>query len=55
MTTSIEIHGNSNDTNLVLASSSGSIIENGSSNLLPLSGKVTTLESSMNSYHLNNS
>ena len=36
MSTTINIHGSSNDTDLVLASSGGSIVENGSSNLVPL-------------------
>jgi hypothetical protein len=52
MTTSIEIVGSSNDTNLVLASSGSSIAENGSSNLVPLTGRVSTLETSMNSVEL---
>ena len=45
----ISISGNSNDSDLVLASSGASITENGSSNLVPLTGRVNTLESSMNS------
>ena len=43
----IEIHGSSNDSNFVLASESGSIIENASAtDLTPLTGRVNTLETS---------
>jgi hypothetical protein len=41
---SIEIKGNSNDSNLVLGSTSGVITENGVANLAPLEGRTTTLE-----------
>ncbi len=42
----ISITGDSNDYDLVLGSSYGSIVENGSSNLVPLTGRVSTLETS---------
>ncbi len=50
----IEIHGSSNDSNFVLASESGSIIENASAtDLTPLTTRVNTLETSMNSVDTN--
>ena len=49
----ISITGNSNDSDLVLSSSAASITENGSSNLVPLTGRVNTLETSMNSLEIN--
>ena len=49
----ISITGNSNDSDLVLSSSAASITENGSSNLVPLTGRVNTLETSMNSVSTN--
>ena len=46
----ISVTGNSNDSNLVLASESGSILDNASAtDLTPLTTRVNTLETSMNS------
>tara|TARA_R110002073_G_scaffold47462_4_gene128615 strand:- start:77 stop:2812 length:2736 start_codon:yes stop_codon:yes gene_type:complete len=49
----IEIRGNSNDSDLILGSTSGSITENTAANLAPLTGRVNTLETNVNTLETN--